>query len=129
MTGFTTKAIHEGSTPDNETGAVIPPIYQTSTFAQEAPGEHKGFEYTRADNPNYRRLEACLAALEEAKYATVFSSGTGASLAVLNLLKAGDHVVITGNPGRNPIDHRVRMRSLLRPSDGFGWGFEGETFD
>jgi len=44
-------------------------------------------------------------------------------------LKAGDHVIITGNPGRNPVDHRIRMRSLLRPSDGFGWGFEGETFD
>jgi len=44
-------------------------------------------------------------------------------------LKAGDHVIITGNPGRNPIDHRIRMRSLLRPSDGFGWGFEGENFD
>lgn len=93
MSGFTTKAVHEGSAPDNETGAVIPPIYQTSTFAQKAPGEHKGFEYTRADNPNYQRLEACLAALEEAKYATVFSSGSGASLAALNLLKAGDHVV------------------------------------
>lgn len=92
MTGFTTKAVHEGSAPDNETGAVIPPIYQTSTFAQEAPAQHKGFDYTRADNPNFQRLEACLSALEEAKHATVFSSGTGAALAVLNLLQAGDHV-------------------------------------
>lgn len=93
MKGFSTTAVHIGQKPDRETGAVIPPIYQTSTFAQEAPGVHKGFDYTRADNPNFRNLEAVLAALEEGNYATVYSSGLGAELAVLSLLSAGDHVV------------------------------------
>ncbi|OGQ44758.1 MAG: cystathionine gamma-synthase [Deltaproteobacteria bacterium RIFCSPLOWO2_02_FULL_46_8] len=93
MSKFNTKAVHMGQKPDKETGAVIPPIYQTTTYQQSAPGEHKGFDYTRADNPNFRNLEAVLAALEEAKHATVFSSGLGAALAVLNLLEAGDHVV------------------------------------
>lgn len=91
--GFTTRAVHAGQLPEGGTGAVIPPIYQTSTFAHESPGQHKGFDYTRADNPNYRNLEDCLASLEEGNFATVFSSGLGASLAVLNLLKAGDHIV------------------------------------
>lgn len=93
MSKFDTKAVHVGQKPDKETGAVIPPIYQTTTYAQKAPDVHKGFDYTRADNPNFRNLEAVLAALEEARHATVFSSGLGAALAVLNLLKAGDHVV------------------------------------
>lgn len=93
MSGFNTRAIHDGSEPDKETGAVIPPIYQTSTFAQESPGQHKGYDYTRAGNPNFTRLEDCLASLEGGKFATVFSSGLGAAVAVLNLLKSGDHVV------------------------------------
>lgn len=93
MKGFTTRAIHIGSEPEEKTGSVIPPIYQTTTFKQEAPGKHKGYDYTRAGNPNFDRLEACLASLEEGKFATVFSSGLGASLAVLSLLQSGDHVV------------------------------------
>ncbi|MDO8493727.1 MAG: PLP-dependent aspartate aminotransferase family protein [Deltaproteobacteria bacterium] len=91
--GFTTRAVHVGQEPDKTTGAVIPPIFLTSTFAQKAPGQHQGYDYTRADNPNFRYLEEALASLEEGKFATVFSSGLGASLAVLNLLQAGDHVV------------------------------------
>jgi len=91
--GFSTKAVHAGQEPEPHTGAVIPPIYQTTTYQQSAPAKHKGFEYTRAGNPNFERLEEALASLEEGKFATVFSSGLGASLAVLNLLKAGDHVV------------------------------------
>ena len=90
---FNTRAVHEGQTPEKTTGAVIPPIYQTSTYAQEAPAETKGFDYTRADNPNFQNLETALASVEGAKFATVFSSGLGASLAVMNLLRAGDHVV------------------------------------
>lgn len=93
MKGFTTRAVHVGQKPEEKTGAVIPPIYQTSTYAQEAPAKHKGYDYTRAGNPNFDNLEAALAALEEGKFATVFSSGLGAALAVLNLLQAGDHVV------------------------------------
>lgn len=101
MAHFNTKAVHAGQEAEKQTGAVIPPIYQTSTYAQETPpkqlggrpSQHKGFEYTRADNPNFRNLEEALAALEGAKFATVFSSGLGAELAALNLLKAGDHIV------------------------------------
>ncbi|MBI4223930.1 MAG: PLP-dependent transferase [Deltaproteobacteria bacterium] len=93
MKHFNTRAVHAGQEPEGLTGAVIPPIYQTSTYAQEAPAKHKGYEYTRANNPNFVRLEAALAAIEEGKHAVVFSSGLGAALAVLNLLKAGDHIV------------------------------------
>src|SRR3989338_656768 len=96
MKGFNTRAVHEGQTPEKSTGAVTPPIYQTSTFAQEAPAKHLGYEYTRADNPNYQNLETALSSLEGAKYGTVFGSGCGAETAVLSILKSGDHV-IAGN--------------------------------
>lgn len=90
---FETQAIHVGSHPDPATGAVIPPIYATSTYEQEAPGVHKGFDYSRADNPTRQRLEQALAALEGAEYAVTFSSGVAATAAVVTLLKPGDHVL------------------------------------
>lgn len=90
---FATKAIHAGWEPDPATGAVMPPIYMTSTFELEAPGQSHGFEYTRADNPNFAILEKYLASLEEAKYATVFSSGMGALTAMVSTLSSGDKVV------------------------------------
>lgn len=90
---FETQAIHSGSHPDPTTGAVIPPIYATSTYEQEAPGVHKGFDYSRADNPTRQRLEQALAALEGAEYAVTFSSGVAATAAVVTLLKPGDHVL------------------------------------
>lgn len=93
---FSTKAIHVGQVPDPSTGAIIPPIYMTSTYVQEAPDQHKGYDYTRAGNPNFTNLEQTLAALEEGKYATVFSSGLGATTALISTLKNGD-VVIGGN--------------------------------
>lgn len=93
---FATKAIHAGQEPDPTTGAVMTPIYQTSTYAQRAPGDHKGFEYSRGTNPTRQALEACLAALENAKYGLAFSSGMGATDAVMKLLQPGDEV-ITGN--------------------------------
>ncbi len=89
---FTTKAIHIGQKPDKETGAVIPPIYMTSTYMQEAPSQHKGYDYTRAGNPNFSNLEETLAALENGKFATVFSSGLGAVTGLVSLLKHGDKV-------------------------------------
>lgn len=89
---FGTKAIHVGCKPDEKTGAVISPIYLTSTFAQEAPGEHQGYDYTRAGNPNFTMLEEQLASLENGKYATVFSSGLGALTGYLSSLSAGDKV-------------------------------------
>ena len=93
---FATKAIHAGQEPDPTTGAIMTPIYQTSTYWQKAPGDNKGYEYSRGTNPTRRALEVCLAALENAKYGLAFSSGMGATDAVMKLLKPGDEV-ITGN--------------------------------
>ncbi len=93
---FGTKAIHAGQIPDPTTGAVMTPIYQTSTYAQESPGNHKGYAYARGKNPTRNALELCLAALENAKYSLCFSSGMGAIDAVVKLLKPGDEV-ITGD--------------------------------
>ena len=94
---FSTKAIHVGQAPDKETGAVIPPIYMTSTYAQEAPNVHKGYDYTRAGNPNFTNLEATLASLEQGKVATVFSSGIGATTAIVSSLSKDDKVVIAND--------------------------------
>lgn len=93
---FSTKAIHVGQIPDPGTGAIIPPIYMTSTYVQEAPDKHKGYDYTRAGNPNFTSLEQTLAVLEEGKYATVFSSGLGATTGLISNLQTGD-MVIAGN--------------------------------
>lgn len=90
---FATKAIHACSEPDPLTGAVMPPIYMTSTYVQEAPGVNKGYDYTRANNPNFVCLEKQLAALEGAAHATVFSSGIGALTAMVTTLSQGDRVV------------------------------------
>lgn len=90
---FETKVIHAGIEPDPTSGAVMTPIYQTSTYAQASPGEHKGYEYSRTDNPTRTVLQAQLAALESADHALVFSSGLASIDAVLNLLQAGDHVI------------------------------------
>lgn len=90
---FATKAIHMGWQPDPATGAVMPPIYMTSTFALDTPGHSRGFEYTRANNPNFTILEKTLASLEEADYATVFSSGMGALMAMISTLSKGDQVI------------------------------------
>ncbi len=93
---FSTKAIHIGQKPDRETGAVIPPIFMTSTYKQEAPNEHQGYDYTRAGNPNFTNLESTISSLENGKYATVFSSGLGAFTSILSSLQSGDKV-IAGN--------------------------------
>ncbi|MFI5386851.1 MAG: trans-sulfuration enzyme family protein [Fimbriimonadales bacterium] len=90
---FETMVIHAGVQPDEQTGAVMTPIYQTSTYAQASPGRHKGYEYSRTDNPTRTVLQAQLAALEGAQKCLVYSSGLAAEDAVLNLLMAGDHVV------------------------------------
>jgi cystathionine beta-lyase/cystathionine gamma-synthase len=90
---FSTKAIHVGQKPDPSTGAIIPPVYLTSTYVQEAPEVHKGYDYTRAGNPNFSNLEQTLAALENGRYATVFSAGLAATTAILSMLKNGDTVV------------------------------------
>ncbi len=93
--GFATDAIHVGQEPDPATGAVAVPIYQTSTYVQEALGRHKGYEYARASNPTRSALEKNLAHLEGGSFALAFASGMAAINAVLTLLKSGDHVVCT----------------------------------
>src|SRR5690349_2273362 len=91
--GFGTLAIHAGQDPDPLTGAVMTPIYQTSTFAQQSPGKHQGYEYSRSDNPTRTAYQTCIAALEGAKHALAFSSGLATSDAILHTLKPGDHVI------------------------------------
>ncbi|MFQ5816573.1 MAG: trans-sulfuration enzyme family protein [Terriglobia bacterium] len=91
--GFATDAIHVGQEPDPTTGAIIVPIYQTSTYVQEGLGKHKGYEYARAQNPTRTALERNLARLEGATHAYAFASGMAAIHAVLTLLNAGDHVI------------------------------------
>ena len=91
--GFSTDAIHAGQKPDPTTGAVSVPIYQTSTYVQEALGKHKGFEYARTQNPTRSALEANLAALESGKYGVAFASGMSAIHALLSLFQQGDHIV------------------------------------
>ncbi|HEV2492953.1 MAG TPA: cystathionine gamma-synthase [Terriglobia bacterium] len=95
--GFATDAIHVGQEPDPATGAIIVPIYQTSTFVQQELGKHKGYEYARTSNPTRAALERNLAALEGGKFAFAFASGMAAINAVMSLLKAGDHVVAGHN--------------------------------
>lgn len=92
---FATAAIHAGQAPDPATGATIVPIYQTSTYTQERVGEHKGFDYSRSINPTRLALETQLAALEGGAFGSAFSSGMAAAAAVLNLLSAGDHAVVS----------------------------------
>lgn len=91
---FETRAIHVGQEPDPSTGAVIVPIYQTSTYAQTAVGEHRGYDYSRTGNPTRTALEECLASLEGAEAAVAFASGLAAEDAVFRLLSPGDHVVM-----------------------------------
>jgi len=90
---FATRVIHAGMEPDPSTGAIIPPIYQTSTFVQAGPGDNKGYEYARSANPTRKALETALASIENARFALSFSSGVAASDAVIRLLLPGDEVI------------------------------------
>ena len=94
---FSTICIHAGQVPDPSTGAIITPIYQTSTYVQEALGKHKGYEYARTQNPTRSAFEANIAAIENGKAAFGFASGMAATGAVMTLLESGDHVVVTDN--------------------------------
>ncbi len=95
--GFSTDAIHAGQKPDPVTGAVITPIYQTSTYAQEELGKNKGYEYGRTHNLTRQSLEANIAALEKGAHGIAFSSGLSATHALMGLVKAGDHVIVSDN--------------------------------
>jgi len=107
--GFATTAIHAGQEPDSAAGAVSIPIYQTSTYAQQGLGKHKGFEYARTGNPTRLALERNLAALEGAQFGYAFASGMAAIDATLRLVKAGDHVIVSDNTygGTNRLFKRV----------------------
>jgi cystathionine gamma-lyase/cystathionine beta-lyase/cystathionine gamma-lyase/homocysteine desulfhydrase len=94
---FSTVCIHAGQVPDPSTGAIITPIYQTSTYVQDALGEHKGYEYGRTQNPTRAALEGNIAAIEGGKAAFAFASGMAATGAVMSMLASGDHVVVTDN--------------------------------
>jgi cystathionine beta-lyase/cystathionine gamma-synthase len=90
---FSTLAIHEGQEPDPTTGAVITPIYATSTFAQQSPGVHQGYEYSRSANPTRTALEKCVASLENGSSGFAFASGLAAENTILEALDAGSHVI------------------------------------
>ncbi len=96
-TGFGTRAVHAGQHPDPSTGAIMPPVYFTSTYVQEAPGVHQGYEYGRVSNPTRTALEGNLASLEGAKHAIAFSSGVASIDALMKTLKPGDHVISTND--------------------------------
>jgi len=111
--GFSTRAIHAGQRPDPTTGAVMTPIYATSTYAQESPGVHKGFVYARGHNPTRFAFEACVADLESGVSGFAFASGMAATATVLELLDAGDHVLAMDDlyGGTYRLFERVRRRS------------------
>lgn len=91
--GFDTRAIHAGQEPDPTTGAIMTPVYLTSTYVQQSPGVHKGYEYSRSHNPTRKAYEACLASLEGGTHGFAFTTGLAATTTVLHMLKAGDHII------------------------------------
>jgi cystathionine beta-lyase/cystathionine gamma-synthase len=112
--GFATRAIHAGQSPDPTTGAVMPPIYATSTFKQRSPGDHTGFEYARTQNPTRMAFERCVADLESGKAAWAFASGLAAMGTILELLPAGSHMVAMDDlyGGSWRLFERVRKHSM-----------------
>jgi cystathionine gamma-lyase len=114
--GFATRAVHAGHTPDPLAGAVMPPIYQTSTYAQDGLGRHKGYEYARTRNPTREALERAVASLEGGLHGFAFGSGLAALDAALKLLSAGDHVVAGANlyGGSHRLMERIYQRFGLR---------------
>jgi len=118
---FETKAIHDGQKPDPLTGSVIVPVYQTSTYEQVAIGKHTGYEYSRTGNPTRKALEDSLASIEGAKHGLAFSSGVAATMAVLNLLKQGDHVIC----GDEVYGGTYRLIEQVMKK----WGLEADYFD
>jgi len=91
--GFATRAIHAGQEPDEATGAIMTPVYMSSTFVQSSPGVHKGYDYSRSGNPTRAAYERCVASLEGARFGFAFASGSAASATVMHMLSAGDHVL------------------------------------
>lgn len=111
--GFATLAVHAGVHPDPSTGAIMTPIFQTSTYVQEAPGKHKGYEYARTQNPTRDALQASLAALEGGQHGIVYSSGLAAMDAVIKLLKSGEEMLCTDDLYGGSYRQLVRVYSPL----------------
>ncbi len=111
--GFETRAIHAGQEPDPTTGAIMTPIYTSSTYVQESPGVHKGYDYSRSTNPTRKALEACIADLEGSNFGYAFASGMSASATVLEILSSGDHVIAMDDlyGGTYRLFENVRKRS------------------
>lgn len=111
--GFSTRAIHAGQHPDPSTGAVMTPIYATSTYVQSSPGVHQGYEYSRSQNPTRMAYERCVADLENAKAGFAFASGLAASGTILELIDSGSHIIAMDDlyGGTNRLFNRVRSRS------------------
>lgn len=118
---FETRAIHAGQDPDPATGAVVPPIYATSTYAQEEVGVHRGYEYSRTDNPTRTALQEALASLEGGRHGLAFSSGMGATATVFYLLRPGDHVILPDDVYGGT--YRLVTRVLAE------WGVEFDAVD
>src|ERR1700729_3794275 len=110
---FATRVIHAGQEPDPSTGAIMVPIYQTSTYVQESPGKHKGFDYARSINPTRLAYERCIADLEGGTRGWAFASGLAATSPVLELIDSGSHVVVSDDlyGGTFRLFERVRRRS------------------
>src|SRR5215207_8530605 len=115
--GFETRAVHSGQPPDAATGAVVAPISLSTTFAQDAVGEHKGFEYSRSGNPTRAALEACVASLEDARHGFAFASGLAAEDNVLRLLRQGDRTLL----GNDAYGGTFRLISKVWSPLGFPW--------
>ena len=111
---FSTRTVHAGQSPDPSTGAVMVPIYATSTYAQQSPGVHKGYEYARTHNPTRFAFERCVADLENGTAAFAFASGLAAEAAILELLSAGDHLIASEDlyGGSFRLFDKVRKRTM-----------------
>lgn len=117
--GFSTRAIHAGQSPDPTTGAIMTPVYLTSTFVQESPGVHKGWEYSRTHNPTRRAYENCIADLEGGSAGFAFTSGCAATTTVLHFLKQGDHVIA----GDDMYGGTFRLFDKVLKNDGIEFSF------
>lgn len=127
--GFATRAIHAGQTPDPTTGAIMTPVYLTSTYVQESPGVHKGWEYSRTHNPTRKAYEDCLASLESGKYGFAFASGCAAATTLMHMLKQGDHVIA----GDDMYGGTFRLFDKVLKNDGLEFSYvdltKAENFD
>ena len=115
---FATKVIHSGIEPDPSTGAIMTPIYQTSTYVQFAPGKHQGYEYARTQNPTRSVLEVNLAALEKGDHGICFASGLAAQDAIMKLLSPGDQILSTNDLYGGDAVYSIFCSERFRTNDG-----------